>query len=188
MATAITLRVGSSLYGSGVRHVAFLRNVNQGQRGHPSSAEIIAAFTVAGCPDARTFRSNGTVVFGSDEPQGVAEDAAAALAALGFERQVFLMPLEEVARIARRHESSADVNRMEFTLHRGGIVEIGDPSVEHVAAHRRVRFLEAGDGWLVCLNERDREGNATPVAERVTQGPATSRAMTTIARLAVRLV
>ena len=44
-----------------MRCVAFLRNVNQGQRGHPSTADIIAGFADAGCPDVELFQSNGTV-------------------------------------------------------------------------------------------------------------------------------
>ena len=38
-----------------MRCVAFLRNVNQGQRGHPSTADIVAGFADAGCHDAEKF-------------------------------------------------------------------------------------------------------------------------------------
>ncbi|MCR2763794.1 hypothetical protein NQ152_09770 [Microbacterium sp. zg.B48] len=40
-----------------------MRNVNQGQRGHPSTDAILAGFADAGCPDAVTFQSNGTILF-----------------------------------------------------------------------------------------------------------------------------
>ncbi|MFM2354033.1 MAG: hypothetical protein RLZZ608_1439, partial [Actinomycetota bacterium] len=33
-------------------HVALLRNVNVGQRGHPSSDDLLRAFAAAGAPDA----------------------------------------------------------------------------------------------------------------------------------------
>lgn len=52
-------------------HVAFLRNVNQGRPGHPSTSDIAEAFASAGCDGARTFQSNGTVVFASADPRGV---------------------------------------------------------------------------------------------------------------------
>lgn len=61
--------------------VALLRNVNQGQAGHPSTSDIRDAFAVAGCPDAVTFQSNGTVVFESDDPDAVVETVIATLAA-----------------------------------------------------------------------------------------------------------
>ncbi|WP_374315875.1 hypothetical protein [Microbacterium sp.] len=50
--------------------MAFFRNVNQGQRGHPFTADLLAAFTDAGFPDAVPFQSNGTVIFHSGAPAG----------------------------------------------------------------------------------------------------------------------
>ncbi|HWR85528.1 MAG TPA: hypothetical protein VN200_06005 [Rhodoglobus sp.] len=46
-------------------HVAFFRNVNQGQRGHPATAELVSAF---GDVEAVPFRSNGTLVFDAHDP------------------------------------------------------------------------------------------------------------------------
>ncbi|WP_344736882.1 hypothetical protein [Microbacterium awajiense] len=44
-------------------------------------------------------------------------------------------------------------------------------------------MLDAGEGWVVTLNDRERESNATPTVERLTGGRATSRSMTTVRRL-----
>ena len=62
-----------------VHHVAFLRNVNQGQRGHPSTDDILAAFADAGVDDALAFQTNGTIVFTCDDPQTTVEAAQGSL-------------------------------------------------------------------------------------------------------------
>jgi uncharacterized protein (DUF1697 family) len=41
-------------------HVALLRNVNVGQRGHPSTDDLLSAFAAAGATHAVSFQSNGT--------------------------------------------------------------------------------------------------------------------------------
>ncbi|SFS03853.1 Uncharacterized conserved protein, DUF1697 family [Microbacterium sp. cf046] len=167
-----------------MRHIAFLRNVNQGQRGNPSTADIVGAFADAGSAGARTFQSNGTVVFESSEPDAVVADAVAALAVRsGVEREAFWMPITEVAAIVGTHSGAPDAERRELTLHAGGTIDLDDAAVLAVAAGRRCEIVDAGAGWIVSVNERDRESNATPVAERLTGGPATSRGMPTLVRL-----
>jgi uncharacterized protein (DUF1697 family) len=167
-----------------VRHIAFLRNVNQGQRGHPSTADILAAFADAGARDAVAFQSNGTILFVSDDPQYLVDDATAALAArAGVERQGFWMPWPELAAIVDAHALQPDAARRELTLHGGRAIDRDDPEVVRVAAHRRVSIVDAGDGWIMSVNERDHESNATPVAERLTGAPATSRGLGTLVRL-----
>jgi uncharacterized protein (DUF1697 family) len=167
-----------------VRHIAFLRNVNQGQRGHPSTADIIAAFADAGAHGAVAFQANGTIVFASDDPQTLVDDATAALAARsGVEREGFWMPLPDLAAIVEAHAVEPHAARREFTLHGGGTLDRDDPEVVRVAAHRRVSIVDAGDGWIMSVNERDHDSNATPVAERLTGTPATSRGLATLVRL-----
>jgi uncharacterized protein (DUF1697 family) len=167
-----------------VRHVAFLRNINQGQRGHPSTADILAAFAGAGARAAVTFQANGTVVFAADDPQAVVDDAVDALVApAGVAYAGFRMPLPTLAAIVDAHAAELDVGRRELTLHRGGTLARDDPEVMRVAAHRRCEVVDAGDGWIVSVNERDHESNATPVAERLMGGPATSRGLPTLVRL-----
>lgn len=167
-----------------MRQVAFLRNVNQGQRGQPSTADLRAAFADAGCADAVTFQSNGTILFDSADPDTVVTDAVLALAArAGHERQGFGMPLAALVRVVERHAGEADAARRELTLHSGGTIDPDDPGVIGEAAHRRCRIVDSGDGWVVSVNERERESNATPAVERITNLPATSRGMPTLVRL-----
>ncbi len=168
-------------------HVAFIRNLNQGQRGHPSSGDVVAAFIAAGALDPIPFQSNGTIVFAADDPNVVVKAATAMLAADdGVERDGFWMPLTEVAAIVDAHSAAPDVARREITLHGGGTIDVADPAVVREAAHRRCEVADAGKGWIVSINERDRESNATPLAQRLTGSPATSRGLPTLVRLVDR--
>lgn len=167
--------------------VAFFRNVNQGQRGHPSTADLLAAFADAGCADAVAFQSNGTVVFTShDAADALADVRAALIARSGVDREVFGMPLRLVAEVVDAHAAASDAAHLELTLHAGGVLDVDDPVAIEEAAHRRCRLVAAGAGWTVTRNERDRESNATPVVERLTGGPATSRGLPTLMRLVDR--
>lgn len=167
-----------------MRHVAFIRNLNQGQRGHVTTAELVAAFREAGCRDPAPFQSNGTVVFAGDA--GRAQDAALVLAIrAGVEREIFTLTWDEVEDIVGDHAPAPDSARRELTLHAGNRLDL-DAAVQAEAARRRCVALDTGVGWVVTLNERDRESNATPVWERLTGAPATSRGIPTLGRLVDR--
>jgi len=165
------------------QQVALLRNVNQGQRGHPTTAMILAAFASAGCDDVSTFQSNGTVVFRSDDPRDAVDDAVIRLCDLGYPRDCFTVPASDLAEIVRAYAGSPESSRLEITLHGTGTIDRDDAEVAREAARRRCRLVASGPGWVVSLNERERESNATPVVERITGGPATSRSMGTMRRL-----
>jgi len=170
-----------------VQAVGFLRNVNQGQRGHPTTADILAAFADAGAPDAVTFQSNGTVVFDATDPAEVVRDAAQALEArTGLRRAACALPLSEVARIVDAHAAQPDADRREVSFHAGERIDLDDPTLTGIAAQRRCRVVDAGDGWAVSVNDRRGEGNATPTIEEVTGRPATSRGLPTLVRLVAR--
>ncbi|MCO7219236.1 DUF1697 domain-containing protein [Klenkia sp. PcliD-1-E] len=164
-----------------MRHVAFIRNLNQGQRGHVRTADLLAAFEAAGCGDPAAFRSNGTVVFDGDP--GAAQDVADALAAsTGVRRDVFVVSLDDVAAVVAEHGGAPDAGRRELTLHAPVTIPL-DERTRQEAARRRCRVLQAGPGWAVTVNERDRESNATPVVERLTGAPASSRGIPTLTAL-----
>lgn len=163
-----------------MRVVAFVRNVNQGQRGHPSTDQLLAAFAAAGLDAAVAYRSNGTVVFEQPDVRDPAEDIALALAELtGLDREVFTLAVDQLAAIVAPHRQSSDLSRRELTVHRG-VLDIGDAAAVATATRGRCNFLASGPGWVVTANERDGESNATPVIERVTGGPATSRGLSTV--------
>ncbi|MBB3156934.1 uncharacterized protein (DUF1697 family) [Microbacterium proteolyticum] len=167
-----------------MRHVAFVRNLNQGQRGHASTADLDAAFVDAGCQDVLPFQSNGTIVFSGEAV--LAADAMSALTArTGVEREVFTLVWENLADIVDVHRHAEDAARRELTLHAPVRIAL-DGRSESEAARRRCRLLQTDVGWTVTANERDRESNATPVIERLTGTPATSRGLPTLARLVDR--
>ena len=61
-----------------MKFVAFLRNVNLGQPGSPTRAQLESAFLEAGAGEAASFMSNGTLVFSvsrSRPAQGTARRA-----------------------------------------------------------------------------------------------------------------
>lgn len=166
-------------------HVAFVRNLNQGQRGHVSTTDLVAAFRDAGCHDVSPFQSNGTIVFSGEAV--LAADAVRALAArTGVECEVFTLVWEDLAGIVEAHRHAEDAARRELTLHAPVHIAL-DGHSESEAARRRCRLLQAEVGWTVAVNERDRESNATPVIEGLTGAPATSRGLPTLIRLIDRL-
>ena len=170
-----------------MRYVAFLRNVNQGQRGHPATADIMAGFADAGCLDAVPFQSNGTVVFGADVPAAVADTVFATVAArTGLERDVFWIPFDDIAAVVEEHGAMADGGGFECTLHRGDVLDPEDPDVVHAASTRRCAIVDAGPGWALVRNDVAGEGHATPTVEHLTGGLASSRGLPTLVRLVSR--
>ncbi|WZH37397.1 MAG: DUF1697 domain-containing protein [Microbacterium enclense] len=164
-----------------MRHVAFVRNLNQGQRGHASTADLVAAFADAGCQNPTSFQSNGTLVFEGDAT--LAADALSALAArTGVTREVFTLGLDELAGIVAAHRDTEDAARRELTLHAPTTIALDERTAAE-ARRRRCVIVASGPGWAVTRNERDRESHATPVIERLTGAPATSRGIPTLTRL-----
>ena len=170
-----------------MRCVAFMRNVNQGQRGHPSTADIVAGFGDAGCPDVQTFQSNGTILFDSDEPAEVVTSAEEAIAARsGVERDILWITLADLVAIVDAHGAAHDSRGCEFTLHRGGTVDTHAPDTLSLLTRARCEIVDAGPGWALVRNDIDGQGNATPVLERLTGDRATSRGLPTLIRVVCR--
>lgn len=170
-----------------MRCVAFLRNVNQGQRGHPSTADIVDGFADAGCPDAQPFQSNGTVVFEADDPAGAVAAAAEAIAVRsGHERDILWMPLDDLVAVVDEHGDAPDPGRHEFTLHHGDAVAADGPDAIALLQRAQCSIVDVGPGWALVRNDIDGQGNATPLLERLTGGLATSRGLPTLVRLVSR--
>lgn len=168
-----------------MRRVAFVRNLNQGQRGHVSTPELVAAFEDAGCHDIVPFQSNGTIVYSGHG--ALAVDAMSALAtSTGVDREVFTLGTDDLTDIVLTHGLADDAARRELTLHAPVRIPLDERAATE-AARRRCTLIETGVGWTVTVNERDRESNATPVIERLTGAPATSRGLPTLVRLVDRL-
>lgn len=174
-----------------MRHVFLIRNVNLGQRGHPSAADLLGAFAAAGAADAVSVQSNGTVVVESTDPSALAEAVEDALeGATGIRREVFALPLTVIASIVAEHGDGPDASRLELTVHSAPAVITGDGAGEDTQRRGRCRVLSVGEcegtAWVLVLNEVERQSNGTPVVERIMGGPATSRSLTTLRRVVER--
>lgn len=170
-----------------MRFVAFLRNVNQGQRGQPTTDDIRGAFEDAGCRDIRTFQSNGTVLFDADDPAGAAQTAEAALEARsGHAREIFWITIEQLADIAASAAGVDAPGLCEVTLHSGGDIAAHAREVVDQARRRRCTVVFTGDGWTIVRNDTAHQGNATPLIEALTGARASSRGLPTVVRLVDR--
>lgn len=63
------------------RAVVLYRNLNQGQRGMPTTAQLRECLAAAGAQSVATFQSNGTVVIEANDPQSVTAAARPLLTA-----------------------------------------------------------------------------------------------------------
>lgn len=186
MSDTPTQRMPSPTLG-GMRCVAFMRNVNQGQRGHPSTDDIRAGFADAGCPDAALFQANGTIVFESDAPADVVATAEQSIAARsGHEREILWTPLDTLIEVASKHGAVRDPRRFEFALHGGATIDTNDPDATAEADRNRCELVDAGPGWALVRNRVEGEGHATPTIERITGTRASSRGLPTVLRLVER--
>lgn len=174
-----------------MRYVFLIRNVNLGQRDQPSTADLLGAFTGVGAVDAVSVQSNGTVVVESTDPSALAEAVEDALEeATGIRREVFALPLTVIASIVVEHAVGPDASRLELTVHSAPAVMTSGDAAEDAQRRGRCRVLSVGEregaAWAVVLNEVERQSNGTPVIERITGGPATSRSLATLRRVVER--
>ncbi|NYE19425.1 DUF1697 domain-containing protein [Microbacterium immunditiarum] len=170
-----------------MRCVAFMRNVNQGQHGHPSSDDIRAGFADAGCPDAVTFQSNGTILFESDAAAKVIAKAEASIAARsGYAREIYWTPLDTLVEVASRYGAVRDPRRFEFALHGGGTIDTNDADATAEADRNRCELVDSGRGWALVRNKIEGEGHATPTIESITGTRASARGLPTVERFVAR--
>lgn len=171
-------------------YVALWRNVNVGQRGHPTAAQLCALMTEAGAVDARSFQSNGTVVFEAASlasAEQIGAEAATRLAALSpADRDVRVVSMERIRELVHEFGPAADVDRREITFHPGDAISLDSEAVRAAEQRARATVLAAGRGWVAVANHRDRQSNGTPLIEHVTGARATSRSVMTLMRLCDR--
>lgn len=179
--------------------VAFIRNLNVGQKGFPSRGQLLAAFLAAGAHNAVSFQSNGTVV--AEVEEGVRlellRDGAGEYlrAECGFGEAIFVRELAAIR---------AAVDEDPYA----GIGAAGIDSTEY--PHRYVSYYEyAGDlagvfplesakgdclvfrgtgqeAYSVAKEIRGVSGYPTPLLEKRLQVPATTRSWATLVRLVGR--
>jgi uncharacterized protein (DUF1697 family) len=160
-----------------MRYVAFLRNLNQGQVGSPTSTALVSAFQSAGASEVATFQSNGTVSLSTNDPRALEHSVVRVLSEVSpWSDAVFVRSFEWVSMIVESLDRSNE-RFVELSV----FDEAYSPSVP--LDGRRCRVERGGAGFAVTINERVDESNATPTLERALGTPVTSRSLPTLRRL-----
>ena len=165
--------------------VAFFRNLNQGQRGSPSSVQLVEAFELAGAREVIPFQSNGTVLFDAADPDACARAV--------IDRLATASPWSDVAFVRSTEWLSAFVLEPATDASTFARAELSlfDESVSPVDSlplvGKRCTVVSGGRGFAVTENDRDNESNATPTLERALGVAVTSRGLLTLSRLVERL-
>ena len=174
-----------------MKHAVFFRNLNLGRPNCPDRALFEQAFLEAGATEARSFLSNGTLVFGT-RPRASAEKllsrASAHLrAACGLREPGFLRPLPALAALAAG-EPFAGIDRTlvyeccvsflapGWTLPAGFVPATPRGEVEIL------RFTDQ-EAFSLCRQIGRTPGSPNAFLEKWLQRPATTRAWNTVLRL-----
>ena len=163
------------------QHVAFFRNLNLGQRGSPTRAQLLQAFEDAGAGDVVSVRSNGTVAFRSSAPVHTRDVVCSRLIQLTDWCDVapvrdatwVLGVSERLAAVEGHAEVSLFESRRGFPAALPWRPDSGRLTV--VAADRR---------HAIAVDDEPRTSDATPVLERLLGVPVTSRGAETVLRVA----
>ena len=159
--------------------VAFFRNLNQGQRGSPSSQALADALRDAGADRVTLVRGNGTAVFTADDPVATAQRAAGALSP--WADRVFVREGDWILRLLGGIDPASDP-RTELTLF--DHMEFGTaPPIRGTGC----TIVAAGEGFALVENDEERRSNGTAAVERLLGTPATSRGISTLRRVVSHL-
>ncbi len=162
--------------------VAFFRNLNLGQRRSPTRAQLLDAFAAAGAGEATSFQANGTVVFTAEDPQVVADRAAASLLPVcGWDDVALVRSVDwvlalEVADVGPNAEVSFFDGPARFPV-----------TLPFEAPNGKLSVVVADQWHAISLNRLERTSFATPVLEELLGVPVTSRGTSTMLRLAAKL-
>jgi hypothetical protein len=159
--------------------VAFFRNLNQGQRGSPSSQALADALRDAGADRVTLVRGNGTAVFTADDPVATAQRAAGALSP--WADRVFVRDWVWLKQLVGGIDVALD-GRTEVTL-------FDDVELNEAIPIRGTgcTIVAAGEGFALVENDEERRSNGTPTVERLLGAPATSRGISTLRRVVPHL-
>jgi hypothetical protein len=155
--------------------VAFFRNLNQGQRGSPSSAALATALRAAGAGTVTLVRGNGTAVFDAADPLAAADLAARDLAP--WRDRVFVRDGGWLRQLVGGIDDASD-SRRELTL-----FDDVDPGLAIPARGVGCTIVATGVGYALVENDGERRSNGTPTVERLLGTPATSRGLPTLRKV-----
>lgn len=179
--------------------VAFVRNINVGQKKFPSRAQLLEAFLAAGARSAVSFQSNGTVVAEVEDSlsfEALRDGARGYLRAeCGFGEAIFVRELEAIRAAVRENpyarSDAAGIDRTEYIHQLVSYFEFAG-SLEGVFPLESAKgdclvFRGTGqEAYSVAKEIRGVSGYPTPLLEKRLQVPATTRSWATVVRLVGR--
>lgn len=169
--------------------VAFFRNMNLGHAGSPNSETLLQAFTDAGGHSARSFQTNGTVIFTAEEPVVTARRARELLSGC-YDDAVFVRSASRVAQIVAKFP----VTDTESDHYREVVVFYDSPPPGTVPVTGMVQeglvhvfAVEDDAAFGLVWKPKNTAGNMTAFIERLFSTPGTSRTLGTLQRLSRQL-
>jgi len=177
-----------------VKFVAFLRNVNLGQPGSPTRAQLESAFLQAGASEAASFMSNGTLVFSvprSRLARGTAKRACEILSHVcGLKEPVFVSGLTHLAQLVAedpfaQFAASAISERCMSFFEPKAAARLRPP-LESERKDCLIFRIRDGEALSITRTIGGKTGYPTPVLEKTLNSPVTTRSWTTIVRLVKR--
>ncbi|MGL4340057.1 MAG: DUF1697 domain-containing protein [Rhodoglobus sp.] len=164
--------------------VALFRNLNLGHSGSPSGAELVEAFGGPGV--ARSFQTNGTVVFEAANPEQATTAALTTLRTAGYTHTVIVQPLHVIQRAIAETpatEPSEDIYRSMISFYM--VDNIPGLKLPLRSPDRLVEIRTLGRSYAhsVCWKPRHTAGNATGYLEQLLDTPVTTRTTGTLHRL-----
>ena len=170
--------------GEPVTQVALFRNLNLGHRGSPNGNELVAAF--GGPAVARSFQTNGTVLFTSATPEATASRALRLLRDGGYSHGMVMRTVAELEAIVGETPEADPAEKVYRTMislfdtDRLPPVELPMRSRDQLVELRRV---DRGSATSVCWKPRHTAGDVTGFLEALLSVPVTSRSLGTLKRL-----
>ncbi len=177
-----------------MKFVAFLRNVNLGQPGSPTRAQLESAFRLAGAGDPASFMSNGTLVFSVSRSRlalGMARRAREILNDVcGLTEPVFVQSLVHLAHLAAENPfeefpASAISERLISFFEPRAAAKLKAP-LESERKDCLVFRIGEGEALSVTRTIGGKAGHPALVLEKALGLPVTTRSWTTILRLVAR--
>ena len=175
-----------------MRHVAFLRAINTGNR-RVKNPQLSGVVESMGASFAQGFLASGNVVFDADVDAGFVDRLETAYeAALGFEVPVILRSADETRRSAEMAPFTAEeLSASEGKLYVGLIKRPPDramiDAVEAMATDKdRVQVVDGDVYWLPEAGEYLSD-LSVPTIEKIL-GPMTVRAQNTVVRITAKFL
>jgi len=165
------------------RHVAFFRNLNHGQRGSPTRDQLLAAFAAAHATEVTPYQVNGTVIFRATEPTRVVDLVRATLAEAGWSD---IAPVRRASWVRTLVDQVRDVGDNAEVSFYDSQRDFPEP-LPWRPARGGVTVVQADRLHAVSMNDEARTSYATPALEALLGIKVTSRALSTMRRLAERL-